>query len=198
MENKIAEQVRRIRRPCWCGRWRRASWPPGARSAEFRRSLGCTLAARAKTPRTVFVLPTSMTRSMVSSRFRFRLLAEIRWLSTSHLTPVYFSLTVPLNTVCNPCRGSHLQEPALIEAFGRSFDARSILFDANCFALHPRGILGKAPQNRFSRIGRLPATARYSRSSDFNKAASQFDARPLAARSPGAARSPATPCGKLA
>jgi hypothetical protein len=45
-----------------------------------------------------------------------------------------------------------LQKPAIIQAFGCAFDARSVFLDANLLAAHPRRMIGKTPQNRRPRV----------------------------------------------
>ena len=82
---------------------------------------------RSKTPSTVFVLPTSITRSIFRSCLRVE------------PPPLPFSYRPTQNWFHSASR-SHQQEPAWIQSFGRPFKSGAVLFDPNRFPLHPTNL----------------------------------------------------------
>src|SRR5579862_4556404 len=76
----------------------------------------------AKTPRTVFVFPTSMTNSMI---FRS---APVLFLYRSYRAAQHGPHSV---------RGQYLQETAPIKALRRSLEGRAVFLDADFLSVHP-------------------------------------------------------------
>ncbi len=109
-----------IRRLYWFGTSQPANSRRGDRSEDgLQAGPGMRLATGAKTPRTVFVFPTSMTRSI----------GDVSWcVPIRRVARNYFSLTVPLKTICSPfavrtCRKPRGSRPSVVPSNAEPFSS---------------------------------------------------------------------------